>query len=178
MSASKKLLDIISRYKDFKKINSTRDLKGYNLITYCVIQGDNILTIGSGEVKRLKTLMGNKGSHNKAPIIGLCNRIYKSNIEFYICGYTKGQGSFSLEERALQSKFGEVNIDGHKEYKSSMIYLREKLEIIDNPVLSVLLDLMETHGDILQHSLNTPSTGQLVEDLFKGYWKKSNKIKD
>ncbi len=158
-------------------IKNTKDFDSKNLITYVVLQGNNILTIGSGEGKRLKTLMGNKGSHNKAPLIGLCHKIFKGvPLEFYLGRYTCGSGKFSQEERSLQSIYGETVIDGYRGYKAAMSYLRSKLNISNDSVESILLDLMETHGDILNHSLSTLSTAEITERIFDGYWKKSKKL--
>lgn len=170
------LVAYIQKIQGFKKIQTTSDLKSLKMITYIVTQGYNILTIGSGEDKRLKTLMGNKGSHNKAPVIGLCHRLFNHSLEFYVCQYTPGDGKFSKEERNIQDIFGEINIEGHLSYKDAMKFLRSKLNIDESSLESILLDLMETHGDILNHSLNTASTAQVVEELFGGYWKKSRNI--
>ena len=167
----------IKRIAGFRQVKSPGDL-GDELLTYAVVQGTNILSIGSGESRRLKTLMGNKGSHNKAPIIGLCNRIYKEPMLFYVCAYTSFPDNrrCSVEERELQKEFGETNIEGHKGYSEAMRHLRERLNLSEGHLESVLLDLMETHGDVLNHALNTQSTARVVEAMFGGYWKRARGI--
>ena len=144
------------------------------LVTYAVTQGKNLLTIGSGENKRLKTLMGNKGPHNKAPLVGLCHRLFPEPLRFYACRYTPSAvRTKSTEEIALQSRFGNTNLCGHTDYNSAMRYLRLRLGIKETQIEALLLDLMETHGDVLVHALATPSTAQIVESLFGGYWKRA-----
>ena len=121
--------------------------------------------------------MGNKGTHNKAPIVGLCNRLYTEKIRFFVCAYTphSNGNDCSQEERDLQDIFGNINIDGIKDYRSAMRHMRAKLGITEGSIEGVLLDLMETHGDVLNHALGTASTADLVEALFKSYWKKTKK---
>lgn len=163
--------------KGFCEVSKTSSFSSDELITYAVVQGDNILQIGSGKGERLKTLMGNKGSHNKAPIIGLCKKIYSSiPIRFFKLNYTSAGTKNSVEERDLQKEFGETNLEGITKYSEAMHFLRSKIDIKENSIEAVLLDLMETHGDVLNHALNTQSTANIVEKMFDGYWKKSSKL--
>lgn len=162
--------------RGFKRVYDTKDFKSDELITYVVLQGNNTLQIGSGKGNRLKTLMGNKGTHNKAPIVGLCFRLFAEPLEFYLGSYKSAGTKNSLEEREIQAMYPETSVDGKVGYSEVMRYLRDKLSINEDSTEGLLLDLMETHGDILQHALNTASTGQITQDLFNGYWKKKKSL--
>ncbi|MBN8540755.1 MAG: hypothetical protein J0L82_10250 [Deltaproteobacteria bacterium] len=172
MSNAERLVKAMAQIPGFMRVRSTRETLP-ELVTYAVIQGANILTIGSGKKERFKVLMGNRGAHNKAPLVGLCHRLFDQPIEFYICKYTPAGATNSSEERELQRAFGETEIDGKRSYGEAMKYLRGQLGLNETSLEAVLLDLMETHGDILNHALRTESTAETVDQLFKGYWKKS-----
>lgn len=172
------LLEEMKALGGFREVRQPREVSD-PYVTYAVVQAQHLLTIGSGENKRLKVLMGNSGVHNKAPLIGLCHRLFSEPIRFFVCRYTRSSDkNCSVEERALQTKFGETNVHGHKSYREAMRHLRGKLGIQSNAVENILLDLMETHGDVLKHALATESTAATVERLFNGYWKKSRTLED
>lgn len=167
----KDLIQTMSAYSGFQKVFKPLDVRATH-VSYVVVQGENILTIGSGEAKRFKVLMGNLGGHNKAPLVGLCHRLFPAvPIQFYICSYTRaGEKSYSIEERELQARFGETHVNGHTSYGEAMAYLRSRLDSELDVVDRILLDLMETHGDVLYHALRTDSTAASIKRLFNNYW--------
>lgn len=170
------LIASMGEHGDFREVTSRDPLPA--CITYAVVQGTDILTVGSGKRRRLTTLMGGVGQHNKAALIGIARLCRPdSPLRFLVCRYT-GSKTPSLEETALGARFGKTNV-GDATTCSAAIALLEprfrqlldgRLEPAERCVAEALVDLMKVSGDIVAHALSTPNAGLIVEKMFDGYW--------
>jgi hypothetical protein len=170
------LVASMREHGDFREVQPHDPLPA--CITYAVVQGTDILTIGSGGRRRLETLMGGRGQHNKAALIGIARMCRPdSPLRFCVCRYT-GSKTPSLEEVALGARFGKTDVGEAKSCSAAIARLEgrfrqildDRFEPAERLVADILLDLMKVSGDVVAHAVSTPSAGAIVEKMFDGYW--------
>ncbi|MBN8542368.1 MAG: hypothetical protein J0L82_18400 [Deltaproteobacteria bacterium] len=151
-------------------------------MVYLVAQGDSLITLGQcKDSRRLTSLKGGSGKHNKKPLVSLCHK-WRPNHP--ICFFLKVVDSASTAtdlEREIHRRIGTLVqtdrptstvIEGNYKYQSAIDWLIA--EIHNGATQSDrhldLIDLVRQNGDVFGVALQSPRLKSVAIEIFGDFY--------